>query len=344
MRMKRLIKMKVAALLLPLLVVSEASAQDFLDELPSNRRLNGKSTVLAFGEAGTSAKDSTLTVLNNGKAIALATVLDPEGYVVTKASELERMEDLSALSSTGDEINITLISSDQKTDLALMKVDPGTGTPVRWADDLNNVQQGTWVGSMNHEAETLMIGVISAKRRSIEGRSGVLGVLLDPNDDPNEMGVAIMQFGPNSPAQKEGMREGDLVIRVEDKEIKSRKDISEEIKKFAPTEEVRLKILRGEEGIPFKVTLNYMSNVFDMLDRNQRMSGLTSKRKAGFSDVLQHEIPLSPMAMGGPLMDLKGLAIGVNIARSDRVTTFALPSSLVKEIADKLKSQNLGNH
>ncbi|MDB4721153.1 PDZ domain-containing protein [Verrucomicrobiales bacterium] len=341
--MKRLIQMKVVALLLPLLAVSEVSAQDFLDELPSSRRLNGKSTVLAFGDAGVSAKSSTLTVLSNGKAIALATVLDIEGHAVTKASELEEMEELSALSSTGDEINITLISSDQKTDLALMKVDPGTGIPVQWADP-NNVQQGTWVGSMNHESETLMIGVISAKRRSIEGRSGVLGVLLDPNDDPKELGVAVMDFGPNSPAKKEGIRQGDLVIRVEGKEIKSRKDISEEIKKFAPTEEVRLKILRGEEGIPFKVTLNYMSNVFDMLDRNQRMSGLTSKRKAGFSDVLQHEIPLSPMAMGGPLMNLKGLAIGVNIARSDRVTTFALPSSLVKEIADKLKSQNQGNN
>ncbi|NCG27961.1 MAG: PDZ domain-containing protein [Verrucomicrobiales bacterium] len=341
--MKRLIQMKVVALLLPLLAVSEVSAQDFLDELPSSRRLNGKSTVLAFGDAGVSAKSSTLTVLSNGKAIALATVLDIEGHAVTKASELEEMEELSALSSTGDEINITLISSDQKTDLALMKVDPGTGIPVQWADP-NNVQQGTWVGSMNHESETLMIGVISAKRRSIEGRSGVLGVLLDPNDDPKELGVAVMDFGPNSPAKKEGIRQGDLVIRVEGKEIKSRKDISEEIKKFAPTEEVRLKILRGEEGIPFKVTLNYMSNVFDMLDRNQRMSGLTSKRKAGFSDVLQHEIPLSPMAMGGPLMNLKGLAIGVDIARSDRVTTFALPSSLVKEIADKLKSQNQGNN
>ena len=341
--MKRLIQMKVVALLLPLLAVSEVSAQDFLDELPSSRRLNGKSTVLAFGDAGVSAKSSTLTVLSNGKAIALATVLDLEGHAVTKASELEGMEELSALSSTGDEINITLISSDQKTDLALMKVDPGTGIPVQWADP-NNVQQGTWVGSMNHESETLMIGVISAKRRSIEGRSGVLGVLLDPNDDPKELGVAVMDFGPNSPAKKEGIRQGDLVIRVEGKEIKSRKDISEGIKKFAPTEEVRLKILRGEEGIPFKVTLNYMSNVFDMLDRNQRMSGLTSKRKAGFSDVLQHEIPLSPMAMGGPLMNLKGLAIGVNIARSDRVTTFALPSSLVKEIADKLKSQNQGNN
>ena len=87
-----------------------------------------------------------------------------------------------------------------------------------------------------------------------------------------------------------------------------------------------------------------MSNVFDMLDRNQRMSGLTSKRKAGFSDVLQHEIPLSPTAMGGPLMNLKGLAIGVNIARSDRVTTFALPSLLVKETVEKLKAQNQGNN
>jgi len=341
--MKRQVQMRVAALLLPFLVTSKVYGQDFLDELPSSRRLNGESTVLAFGEAGISAKDSTLTVLSNGKAIALATVMDTEGYVVTKASELEGMEDLSALSSTGNEINIDLISSDQKTDLALMKVAPDTGTPVRWADP-DNTRQGTWVGSMNHEAETLMIGVISAKRRKIEGRSGVLGVLLDPNDDPKELGVAVMQFGPNSPAKKEGIREGDLVIRVEDKEIKSRKDISEEIKKFAPTEEVRLKILRGEEGIPFKVTLNYMSNVFDMLDRNQRMSGLTSKRKAGFSDVLQHEIPLSPMAMGGPLMNLKGLAIGVNIARSDRVTTFALPSSLVKETAEKLKAQNQVNN
>ena len=340
--MLRRLQIKVAALILPSLAVSESSGQDFLDELPSSRRLNGKYTVRAFGEGGNSAKDSTLTVLSNGKAIALATVLDPQGHVITKASELEGMEDLSALSPTSEEINITLIGSDQKTDLALMKVEPGTGSPVRWADP-DNVRQGTWVGSMNHEAESLMIGVISAKRRSIEGRSGVLGVLLDPNDDPKELGVAVMEFGPNSPARKEGIRQGDLIIRVEDKEIKSRKDISEEIKKFAPTEEVRLKILRGEEGIPFKVTLNYMSNVFDMLDRNQRMSGLTSKRKAGFSDVLQHEIPLSPMAMGGPLIDLKGLTIGVNIARADRVTTFALPSSLVRDTVERLRSKNQGN-
>ena len=119
----------------------------------------------------------------------------------------------------------------------------------------------------------------------------------------------------------------------------SRKDLSDEIKKFSPLDVVKLKVLRGDEGIPFEVTLNYMSNVFDMLDRNQKMSGLTSKRKAGFSEIIQHEIPLSPMAMGAPLLNLEGLALGVNIARSDRVTTFALPHELVTKTISRLKSQ-----
>ena len=44
------------------------------------------------------------------------------------------------------------------------------------------------------------------------------------------------------------------------------------------------------------------------------------------------------MAMGGPLLDLEGMALGVNIARSDRVTTFALPSELVLETIMRLKA------
>ena len=45
------------------------------------------------------------------------------------------------------------------------------------------------------------------------------------------------------------------------------------------------------------------------------------------------------MAMGAPLLNLEGLALGVNIARSDRVTTFALPHELVTKTISRLKSQ-----
>jgi len=311
-------------------------AQDSLDGLPSNLRLNGAETVRAFGQGGETARLATLAITRKGEHIALATAIDTKGHLLTKASELEIEGELSAVTPSGEKLEVTVLSRDPATDLALLKVAPGKATPVDWGNP-DNLLQGSWVGAMNYQADALMIGVISATRREIKRRPGVLGVTLDPNDDPEELGVAIDGFGPNSPAQKQGMKPGDLIIRVETKDIRSRKELAGQISKFDPMDEVNLKILRGEEGIPFTVTLNYKSNVFDMLDRNQRMSGQTSKRKAGFADVLQHELPLSPKAMGGPLVDLSGKAMGLNIARADRVTTFALPATVVVKAVEELK-------
>ena len=323
----------------PFVALTDSTAQDdFLDELPMSRRLNGSITVKAFGEAGEAARASTLVILKDGKACALATAIDAEGHVVTKSSELEGAEKLTAVDHEGGEHDAELLASDPATDLALVKVEGSKAVPVRWGDP-DSLMQGTWIAGMTHEAESLSIGVISATRRAIKRRPGVIGVNLDTNDDPDELGVTIDGFGPNSPAEKEGLLVGDLLIRIEDKEIKSRKDLAETVRKFDPLDDVRVKVLRGEEGIPFVVTLNYMSNVFDMLDRNQRMSGQTSKRKAGFSDVLQHDLPLDPKAMGGPLVDLAGETVGVNIARADRVTTFALPAKVVIDVIADLKKK-----
>jgi serine protease Do len=317
--------------------IAFAPAIDFLDELPSRHRLNGSVTTEAFGEAGVDAARSTLVLILEGKDVALATAIDAEGYLVTKASEIASEGELIALTYDDDQLPVQKVAVDPSIDLALLKVEAGKAQPVRWGDP-DTLEQGIWIAAMGASAERLNIGVISATRRSIERRPGVLGIEMDQNDDPEELGVALLGFGPNSPAQRIGLEVGDLIVQFEDISIKSRKELGEEIKKYDPLDNVRVKVLRGEEGIPFVVTLNYRSNVFDMLDRNQRMSGKTSKRKAGFSDVLQHELPLSPTAMGGPLVDLTGDTVGINIARADRVTTFALPATLVKEVAEKLKT------
>ena len=313
-----------------------ALAQNSPDELPSKLRLNGSETVRAFGRGGEAARLSTLAILQEGKNVALATVIDPDGHLLTKSSELESEGPVSAVAPSGEKLAAIILARDPKNDLALLKIAPGKAIPVNWGNP-DNLSQGNWVAAMTYEADSLMIGVISATRREIKRRPGVLGVTLDPNDDPDELGVAIDGFGPNSPAQKKGMQSGDLIIRVQSTEIKSRRELADQISQFDPMDEVKIKILRGEEGIPFIVTLNYKSNVFDMLDRNQRMSGKTSKRKAGFSDVIQHELPLTPQAMGGPLVDLQGKAMGINIARADRVTTFALPATVAIKAAVKLK-------
>ena len=54
------------------LLICPINAQDFLDELPKSRRLNGKQTTEAFGPAGLSAKLSTFTVVSGDKALSLA--------------------------------------------------------------------------------------------------------------------------------------------------------------------------------------------------------------------------------------------------------------------------------
>ncbi len=331
----------LAALVVPATALGQA--EDFLDELPKRLRLNGDVTVRAFGGAGAAAAQHTVVLTRYDEPVALATAVDAEGYLVAKASDiafenaLPEERKLKAEAADGAVVEVERVALDPATDLALLKIEPGHASPVSWGDP-DAISQGTWVAAMNAGAEQLFIGVISATRRQIERRPGVLGVNLDTNDDPDELGVAIEAFGPNSPAEREGLDVGDLIIRVEEQEIRSRQQLADEITRFDPLDEVRVKVLRGEEGIPFVVTLNYMSNVFDMLDRNQRMSGKTSKRKAGFGDVLQHEIPLTPEAMGGPLLDLGGATVGVNIARADRVTTFALPAGVVREVVERLKA------
>jgi serine protease Do len=48
---------------------------------------------------------------------------------------------------------------------------------------------------------------------------------------------------------------------------------------------------------------------------------------------------LQPWLCGGPLVNLDGKAVGLNIARAGRVTTYALPAKLVKKILKNLQSK-----
>jgi serine protease Do len=49
---------------------------------------------------------------------------------------------------------------------------------------------------------------------------------------------------------------------------------------------------------------------------------------------------LPPWLCGGPLVDLDGKVIGINIARASRVSTYALPSKLVKQLLGSLMAKS----
>ena len=105
-----------------------------------------------------------------------------------------------------------------------------------------------------------------------------------------------------------------------------------------PGDVVVLSILRKDETKQFRVTLGHRSVTFELFNRNMQMSGPVSKRKDNFPMIFQHDLPLPKEAMGGPVFDLNGKCLGINIARVDRVTVFSLPSKIVRERLDDFLS------
>ena len=77
----------------------------------------------------------------------------------------------------------------------------------------------------------------------------------------------------------------------------------------------------------------------DQMNRNDQMSGEFSPHRSGFPRVMQHDILGSRSVVGGPLLDLDGRCIGMNIARANRAESFAIPVEDLKALAERLMKQ-----
>ena len=81
------------------------------------------------------------------------------------------------------------------------------------------------------------------------------------------------------------------------------------------------------------------------MSRNDMMSGgklALSVRRDNFPRVIHHDTILTKNRMGGPLLNLDGVCIGLNIARASRVATFAIPAPELRQIIqDMVPSESL---
>jgi S1-C subfamily serine protease len=161
-----------------------------------------------------------------------------------------------------------------------------------------------------------------------------MGVMLGRE---NNKGVLVTDVVPQAAADKAGLRHGDIIQKVDARSVKKRDHIVNLVSKKDPGDVVSIDVLRKNETMKFRVTLGHRSVTFDLFNRNLQMSGPVSKRKDNFPLIIQHDLPLPKEAMGGPLFDLEGNCIGINIARVDRVTVFSLPAHIASKMTADLK-------
>jgi serine protease Do len=85
------------------------------------------------------------------------------------------------------------------------------------------------------------------------------GPVLGINGGPHKDGCLVTQVFPDSPAEKAGLKPGDVITRFNDKTFKGIQGLAALIRKKKPDDEVRLKIRRGKQEIDARVKLGARS-------------------------------------------------------------------------------------
>lgn len=313
-----------------------AAGQQSLD---SAYRTTGTAVVAAFEPQRLVLQTSSAVILDGRKEIAYGVVISANGHVLTKASEVL---DAKALAVTVDQMHyreVKLLTVDPTWDVALLKIEASGLVPVVFAP-ASEVPQGTWVaanGATTRTARRLLAGIVSAKIREIPAAGGAaLGVVLNGKSKVLEVDAVNEKSG----AKEAGLQKGDVILSIEGKKVKKIEDIAEVLKDRKAGSTVKMIYRRAGEEIMVDVRLAARGEMFtEQMNRNDQMSGEFSLRRSGFPRVMQHDILGSKSVVGGPLLDLDGRCIGMNIARANRAESFAIPVEDLKEIAGRLMKQ-----
>jgi S1-C subfamily serine protease len=63
---------------------------------------------------------------------------------------------------------------------------------------------------------------------------------------------------PGSPACKAGLKEGDIIIKAEEKKICQENTLEDILQGFKIGEKIELKVIRGKNTIPIKIKIGYL--------------------------------------------------------------------------------------
>lgn len=301
------------------------------ERAPGKYERRHTSVVSAFREAVADPAKSTVEVICDYDTTGLGAIVAANGYILTKASDLKgkivcRLHDKSRYDAR-------IIGVSKEHDLALLKIEADGLTPVVWSDQ-SETPVGSWLATPGMGEDAVSIGVVSAAPRSIAAPRPILGVLLGQADE----GPRIDEIMPDSGAEKAELKIGDFIVGVNDVETMTREELIKGIGRFRPGDEVRLTIRRGGEELTIRATLGPLPDDGEV-NRHEfqnHLGGDLSRRRAGFPSVFQHDTVLRPDQCGGPIVDLDGHAVGINIARAGRVASFAVPAAVVQEVLASL--------
>lgn len=307
-------------------LVFAASAPGF-QSLESAYRVTGSAVVAAFESQRSVLQTSSAVMLNGRREVAYGVVVSPVGHILTKASEIAGVGNLSVRVDQQTYADAKVIAVDDDWDVAMVKVEASGLIPVVYASS-GEISQGSWVvanGATSLKARRALVGIISAKTRPIPAGGG------NPAIDFEDGSLEIKDLADEVGAGAAGLKKGDVIVAVNGTKVSGFEEFSEILKQHKPGTVVQFTYVRKDMEATADVKLEP-----GPVTRNDMMSGAYSERRSGFPRVMQHDIIGDKTIVGGPLLDLDGKCVGMNIARANRAESFAIPVEDVKALAERL--------
>lgn len=258
------------------------------------------------------------------KAMGSGFIIDEGGYIVTNYHVVEEAKDIHIIFQDNSKVKATLIGGDQKTDIALLKVETKKKLKaLKWAE--KDPRVGSWVVAMGYPFRlglTVTKGIVSAVGRNVTGAPfedfiqtdaavnmgnsggpllnlqgeviginaalisptgayagvsfaisgslakpiieglrkdgkisrGWVGVAIETLRPPVaksmkldfEEGVLVANVGEDTPADKAGIKPGDIIVEYNGKKVKEGSDLIREVAGTAIGKEVPIKVFRTQ--------------------------------------------------------------------------------------------------
>ncbi len=302
--------------------VSFAQPNDFL-------RTNPK-FVAAFREVVDPLASCVVRVQCDGKDTCLGTIVGADGWILAKAHDLHGR--ITCHLGDGNAFEARLVGVHEPHDLAMLRINGRLLNVARFADS-KKAFAGSWVASVGASANAAVIGVVSVPTRKVN--EAYLGVQVDSEFN----GLVVKGILKNSAAWKAGLQSKDVLLRVNGNIIADADHLQQLLADLKPGDAIALRIRRGDNEYELKTVLQSREQAGDFRSEFQnRLGSELSNRRSGYSVILQHDSVLKPTDCGGPLVDLKGRVVGVNISRAGRVETWAIPAEVVQPLLADLQS------
>jgi serine protease Do len=166
-----------------------------------------------------------------------------------------------------------------------------------------------------------------------------------PIDSP--AGVKISTISELGSADQAGLKAGDIIANVDGEKIVSTTQLVNKIRQLSPGDKMVIEYIRDGKKSETVAKLNGRTLSGDIpsppAQKSTQFGAIISKRSKGFPLVFQHDTPLLPEHCGGPICDLDGNVVGINIARHGRVGSYAIPANHIKKIAELLLRRDVAN-